>query len=355
MHTIFKRALLALLVGSASIFLASQADAQASELGGCDPDGPTPSFMSVDNEIYYGCGWLFRSRPAQHFQAIGRFQAALTSDPDNAVAFYLLGVALAGNDEPDSARVVLARALELDPGVERKLTPRLAESPSLRAKVDAVLGRSAAQAKPPTPTATAPAAPTAQRATPPVETAAFRVGDMVEIRAPGSGEWERGAVVGVDDEPNAYGRYTYRVRRRVVANDPSTEVESKFYPNDVRAARTGAATQSAPAARKAGGLLALGTYACTYDSWSGAGAKRTRISQPKGSLTLKAGGTYTYLDNGGTGRYRYDATTGAIVWLSGPIAQMSPDKTTFIRNRNTAQIDIRMKDVYEWSCGRNVP
>src|SRR5689334_2050769 len=127
-----------LLLALAPLALASPARAQgaAPAPSGCDPDGPTPPFMSAANEIFYGCGALFRSTPPEYFSAIGRFRSALARDPENAAAEFLLAVAYAGYDKPDSARAALGRALALDPAVRRALEPRLAERPSLRAKLD---------------------------------------------------------------------------------------------------------------------------------------------------------------------------------------------------------------------------
>src|SRR5690242_8767569 len=103
------------------------AHAQAGTLGGCDPDGPTPAFLSAANEVFYGCQALFRSKTPQYFSAIGRFQAAVEKEPSNAVARFLLGAALAGYDKRDSARATLERALAMDAGVMERLAPRLAE------------------------------------------------------------------------------------------------------------------------------------------------------------------------------------------------------------------------------------
>ena len=95
----------------------------------------------------------------------------------------------------------------------------------------------------------------------------------------------------------------------------------------------------------------FGSYACTYDYWVGPPAARQRASEKKGSLLLRRDGSYRYQDNGEDGRYRYDQATRAITWLTGPLAAMRPERTTFRRNVKTAQVDIRQRGDYAWSCG----
>ena len=77
-------------------------------------------------------------------------------------------------------------------------------------------------------------------------------------------------------------------------------------------------------------------------------------SEPRGSFTLNPDGTYQWLDNGGSGQYQYDAASGQIAWLSGPLADKLPEKTTYRRNQQTTQIDVRFLDSFEWSCGHNL-
>lgn len=79
------------------------------------------------------------------------------------------------------------------------------------------------------------------------------------------------------------------------------------------------------------------------------------VRDPKGSLLLRADGTYRLYDNGTNGRYRYDAATGRITWLTGQLADMKPERTTYRRNERTAQIEITLDDPYSWSCGINLP
>ncbi|HEY0969558.1 MAG TPA: hypothetical protein VGE02_01135, partial [Gemmatimonadales bacterium] len=133
---------------------APAARAQSSALKGCEPDGPTPAFMSVEHEIRSGCEWLFKSNPPQYFSAMGYFRTAMGKDPSSAVAPFLLGLAHLGHDQPDSARHWLTHALALDPAVKVVLAARLAEQPALSARLEAFLA-------PPTAGPAAPRAPAA--------------------------------------------------------------------------------------------------------------------------------------------------------------------------------------------------
>lgn len=100
--------------------------------------------------------------------------------------------------------------------------------------------------------------------------------------------------------------------------------------------------------------FAVGAYACTHDYWTGASPYRQRRSDPTGSITLLADGTYRWLDNGGTGHFRFDAASSAVTWVDGPLADKRPRKTTYRRNVRTSQIDITFADGVDWSCGHNL-
>jgi hypothetical protein len=348
---------------AATALTAVPALAQGGGLAGCDPDGPTPSFTSAANEVYYGCGSIFRSNPPQYFSAIGRFRNAAMAEPGNAVAHFLLGAAQLGYGQADSARIALRRALALDPTVMQRLAPRLAERPELRTRIEALLGAgpAASAPQPAQPGATgaagaagAPAAvPTGPATAPPRPAALFQVGDAVEVRASGS-DWERGVVVRVEDDRGDGSLYLYQVRRELVPGDRSTATTSRIWPNDIRAARGAPAGRPAPAPA-APTALVLGTYACDADYWAGPPSARQRVPNPKGALLLRADGTYRYLDNGANGRYEYAPSTGAIRWVSGPLAAMRPERATFRRNVRTAQIDITQRGDHAWSCGINLP
>lgn len=95
-----------------------------------------------------------------------------------------------------------------------------------------------------------------------------------------------------------------------------------------------------------------GAYVCDESHWS-VSAGRMEF-QPRGSVTLRPDGSYDWLDDGGSGRFRFDPEKKQITWESGPLAEKRPERTTFRLNERTAQIDIRLTEGVEWSCGRNL-
>jgi hypothetical protein len=127
-------------------------------------------------------------------------------------------------------------------------------------------------------------------------------------------------------------------------------VQEVYYPDNVRAPLGVAA----PVVPTAGGNLVLGDYACTYDTWIGALPNRLFSSEPQGYFSLFGDGTYSWLDNGGSGSFAYDSGTGLLTWLDGPLADKLPERTRFRLNTATSQIDILFTGVYEWSCGHNL-
>jgi tetratricopeptide (TPR) repeat protein len=105
---------------------------------------------------------------------------------------------------------------------------------------------------------------------------------------------------------------------------------------------------------KAGGKLVLGSYVCDYQQYQGSngfGAAYKSVYQ--GYFFLKADGTYRWLDNGGTGKYKYDAKTGKITWLSGHMKTIAPLSTNFTDGQKVASIKVKFSDNYTWGCGCN--
>jgi len=177
--------------------------------------------------------------------------------------------------------------------------------------------------------------------------APFAIGDKVEIRDHASDQWQAGEVVGVD--PAGSDAWRYRVRYRSVAS----EVENVFYADRIRPAGRLSRTASSAPVRAAPGQLVPGAYACTHDYWTGAMPYRQRHSDPVGTITLAANGTYRWLSNGGGGTYRLGAG-GALTFLTGPIATKQPKSASYRVNQHTSQIDISFADGFDWSCGHNL-
>ena len=97
----------------------------------------------------------------------------------------------------------------------------------------------------------------------------------------------------------------------------------------------------------------FGNYNCDYMQYQGAGAIVAYKAVPKGYFRLNANGTYRWLDDGETGKYKYDATTGKITWLSGYFANSQPVNTIYKPGEKVASIRIEMKKDYTWGCGCN--
>ncbi|MBS1638458.1 MAG: hypothetical protein JST94_04220 [Bacteroidetes bacterium] len=116
-------------------------------------------------------------------------------------------------------------------------------------------------------------------------------------------------------------------------------------------------TKSTDKKETIGGILIFGNFTCTQTVYNGnynsrAGAS-TFSNVYKGNFQLYANGTYRWLDNGSTGKYSYNATSGEIKWLSGYFFNTKPQATIFQPSSNVAQITINFSDSYRWECGCN--
>lgn len=263
-----------------------------------------------------------------YWMAVIQLRQAVALAPNHAEAHLLLGSALASDGKWDEARPFLERAVELDPKLRAEANRLLDAAPG-RTKPAT---KPTAPASPATP-ASAGATGTAQPSSSPA--VAFRVGDSVEVEHV-KGVWRAGVVVRV----NAAECANYIVRYSPYGRD---EAKLPFWCGSVRAP-TGRTTPHETAA--SGGALVLGDYVCDY---------RPNLQAPrqqKGTISLLAGGRYTYL--GGRGRFRYDSKKGSVDWLSGPLADRKPERTTYRRNERTTQLDIRFGAANEWSCGHNL-
>lgn len=111
-----------------------------------------------------------------------------------------------------------------------------------------------------------------------------------------------------------------------------------------------AAAPPAPApATRPGGPLVPGDYSCWLER---PGLNGARNDVPRGTLSLKANGTYAYMGKAGT--YRYNAQSGVLTFTGGPFTNPTPERTTFLRHRTTAQIDLHWAYANDWSCGKNL-
>jgi hypothetical protein len=176
------------------------------------------------------------------------------------------------------------------------------------------------------------------------------MGDPIEVRDHASGDWFAGTVTEVTDISGDGSKFVYKVRYR----NQVSETENRFYPGSWRAPTGQVERPGSTASGKNGGALAYGDYQCTQDYFTGAVGTYQRQSDQKGTLTLKAGGSYAF--RGSAGKYSYDSASGQIKWLSGYLAADS-NTSNFRRNVRTSQIDIAFHTAsgdLNWSCGHNL-
>ncbi|WP_210489214.1 hypothetical protein [Rufibacter aurantiacus] len=102
-----------------------------------------------------------------------------------------------------------------------------------------------------------------------------------------------------------------------------------------------------------GGPLQYGNYTCHQSVWNGPNASPAYRFDYKGYFALKKDGTYRWLDNGGTGKYRYNPKTGAITWLSGPMKNNAPTSSRYQPGTKVAQVTVEFSKDYRWECGCN--
>lgn len=142
---------------------------------------------------------------------------------------------------------------------------------------------------------------------------------------------------------------------KALAGDPTLK---NRYNEDIASASTQAnkseeskKIKSIPVAKVAnGGQLIYGNYTCTQAVWNGPNRSPAYSYPPKGYFALKANGTYRWLDNGGSGKYKYDEITGNITWLSGEFQSSGVKSSTYQISGQTAQITINYSNSYRWEC-----
>jgi len=252
------------------------------------------------------------------------FQQGVSMYPKNAEMHLYLGQAYLKMKKTTEARAAFQKAVELDPSLEKQVLKLVGGG-----QTGPTSSRTNTDAK----------SPMTSR----VDNAPFKIGDDVEAKLYTSEQWVRGTVVSARDQFGDGRAFIYRVRYRGVAND---WVEGEFYPGRVRAVTK--ASNSQNNGTTAGYALFYGDYVC-YPSSSTGG-----FEDPKGTISLRAGGTYTF--RGSSGRYKYSAATGEITWTSGYLSA-DTNTTKFRRNRATAQIDITFKTAkgdLDWGCGTNL-
>lgn len=143
--------------------------------------------------------------------------------------------------------------------------------------------------------------------------------------------------------------------QKAMAGDPSLQPQ---YGGDVATRRAAwnkiveakqpKTTPAAPAPAP-GGALVYGNYICSETIWNGPNTVPPFRSEYRGYFELKADGTYRWLDNGETGRYRYDPATGAVSWLSGKFSGGgAPRSTVYRRSGKNGLMTISFSDTLRW-------
>jgi hypothetical protein len=97
--------------------------------------------------------------------------------------------------------------------------------------------------------------------------------------------------------------------------------------------------------------LLYGNYTCHVSVWNGPNVSPAYRFDYKGYFALKKEGSYRWLDDGATGKFTYNATTGELKWLSGYFKGFKPQITRYQTGDKTAQITITFSDTYRWECG----
>jgi len=102
---------------------------------------------------------------------------------------------------------------------------------------------------------------------------------------------------------------------------------------------------------KYGGKLVYGNYTCHQSVWNGPNVSPAYSFKYHGYFQLRKDGTYRWLDDGSTGRYRYDEKTGKITWLSGYFKAAPPKSSLYRPDAKVPQITVTFSDTYKWECG----
>jgi tetratricopeptide (TPR) repeat protein len=284
------------------------------------------AMLSAGYYVYDGC----ESYAAQNFEAAARrFEAGVERFPDHAALAYHLGSAYAAyaamNTDAGTraslirkARAAFEKAVNLDPSLKNNVDAVMAQDSDKETKPDESGGEEAGMKVP-------------------------RIGDTVEVKTINGGKWVRGKVTkivsglpcpGITVVHDAYG--------------DGKPLTLNFFCGDFRpVTNKSSGDKDSKRAETAGGAFAYGNYACKQGATG-----RT----PIGYIRMNADGTYRYLDGGSTGRYKYNAKTGEITWLSGYFTQGYPTTTTYKPGNRASGINITFhtnSGKLYWFCNHN--
>ena len=355
--------------------------------------GAETAFLSVGSDMLYALEYF---EAKNYSSASYSFNAILRREPDNPYANYLYGVSLVKTGNDREARPYIEKATQLMPSLSEPAKAFLTKpAPPVKAPIN----EAATTAVNETATKTNGLDPVSayyerlksSKLKGDAETAFLSVGsDMLgaleyfEAQKFDYASWRFEAILKREPE-NPYANFLYGVSLAKLGKGseakPYIEKAARIMPalndlaksqigkietqkakalQDERNEKASAAKPKPAAANKpsgdpnAGGKLVLGSYVCDYQQYqgnNGFGAAYKSVYQ--GYFLLKADGTYRWLDNGGTGKYSYDAKTGKITWLSGHMKTIAPLSTTFTDGQKVASIKVKFSDNYTWGCGCN--
>ncbi|MFC4425216.1 hypothetical protein [Deinococcus navajonensis] len=366
-------------------FVAAVQDAERAWLA----TNPDRSFLSVGNDLNYALGWLKSGKYSEAMTPLGLTGAKGADDP---FVQLFLAFALAGQGKAAEAQAALSNATRLLPALQSYA--QVITSYARPASTPAASTTAGAKPTPPqtaSPAATKPGLSLTAR---PVTTMTAALNETERLwastgpsRAMFSTHWHVEQILYDLRQQNPAGAKVQISAARKALTTPQNQTDRAFLDlldafaaaqqgnrtqvTQALSALTGSphrqalqpltdflstyqppkatATPAPVASAKPGGPLVAGNYSCWLER---PGLNGSRNDVPRGTLTLRTNGTYTYM--GKAGAYRYNAQTGVLTFTAGFFANPVPERTTFLKHTKTAQIDIHWAYANDWSCGINL-
>lgn len=344
--------------------------------------GSETAFLTVGSDFMYAQEYL---EAGNYSSAEYSFANILRAHPDHAFANYQYAISLIKQKNPEKdklAQEYFQKAIELNPSLKasyEKDVPAQASEPqktATPAKTTAPAEGTPAKAKSATTGLDAYIAQLKHSdATGGKETQMFAPGQEAiqgilyyEKGEFSSAETRFSLSLAVDAE-NPYVNYLKAVSlaaqgnaaaakpfyQKAIAGDKALEAR---YAGDVASGKAkwnklqaSKAVKTTPATKVTyGGALVFGNYVCDQSVWNGPNVSPAYRYEYKGYFALKKDGTYRWLDDGGIGKYSYNAKTGVITWLSGPMKSKSPKLSKYQKGTTVAQVTVEYKG-FTWQCG----
>ena len=383
-HSFVRYSWIALLVGALPAIRADLLDDHLKRLR-ADAEGARKEtgMLSAGADFLYGQEYF---EAGNFSSAVWYFRDAVKKEENNPFFRYQLGAALLKSGDKnveDEARKHLEAAVRLQPALRERSARDFPARPP------------APPAASPNPPANPPA-PTARadgKAAAPAASVQAYVDRLKRSRAAGGPETAmntpgREALYGIEyfekhaydsaetgfalalggDPANPHLNYLMAVARaaqgkdaaaqlqRAVAGDPALRAQFDGEVAIARAAwrkvvEAGQPKTTPPAPEPpAGGALVFGNYVCSETVWNGPNAVPAFRREYRGYFALRSDGTYRWLDNGATGRYRYDPQSGVVTWLSGFFAGGgAPRSTVYRRSGDDGLMSITFSDTLRWN------